>query len=149
MEEGDKILSSSRVRYSDQMMVKIRGKTKLKIALLSEPSSRRLNPVGYRPCYGLPRVERVINICSDLFLLHSKQRLDLDQAGRQFNSSKSYWFFIKGDMIEKLDESLSKVLVECDYTKIRSCIVSTGVCKLSLYKIETDETGLKQETRKA
>ncbi len=52
-------------------------------------------------------------------------------------------------MIEPVDESLSKALLECDYTKIRSCITSINTCKLSLYKIETDETGLKQKTRKA
>ncbi len=131
------------------MMVSIRSKTKLKIALLNEPTTRSNNPVGFRPCFGLPRVERVFNICSELFLVQSKQKLDLDQEGRHFDSSKSYWFFIRGDMIETVDESLSEVLLECDYTKIRSCITSTGNCKLSLYKIETDETGLKQETRKA
>ncbi len=131
------------------MMVSIRGKTQLKIAFLNEPSTRSNNPVGFRPCFGLPRVERVINIYSDLYLVQSKQKLDLDQAGRHFNSSKSYWFFIHGDMIEPVDESLSKVLLECDYTKIRSCITSINNCKLSLYRIETDEAGLKQETRKA
>ncbi len=67
--EKDEIEDSSRVRYSDQMMMSIRGQSNLKIAIMNEPSTRSYNPLGYRRCFGLPRVERVINILSDLYLV--------------------------------------------------------------------------------
>ena len=46
---------------------------------------------------------------------------------------------LKGDMIHDVSESLNKVLLEQEWTKIKSCKTIYGNCKLSLQKIEEDE----------
>ena len=122
---------------------------KLKFAFFNDPSSRSTNILGFRRCYGLPRVDRVINIFEDLYLVQSKKMSDISQDGKEFRKHESYWFMMKGDMILDLSEPLERALLEQEWTKIKSCKTIYGNCKLSLQKIERDEeTGmLKQETR--
>ncbi len=116
---------------------------------MNDPTSRSQNPLGHRGCYGLPRVDRVINIFSDLYLVQSKKMSDISQDGKEFRKHESYWFMMKGDMIFNLQEPLEKALLEQKWTMIKSCKTVYGNCKLSLQTLEMDENSqmLKQQTR--
>ena len=133
---------TSRVPHSDQVMVGIKRHSKpkkLKIAFINDPCSRSQNPLGYRRCYGLPNVDRVINIFSDLYLVQSKKMSDISRDGKEFRKHKSYWLMMKGDLIYNLHEPLEKALLEQQWTMIKSCKTIYGNCKISLHKFETDD----------
>ena len=133
---------TTRVPNSDQIMSRIKRRLKpkqFKIAFVDDPTSRSQNPFGSHLGFGLPSIDRVINIFQDLYLIQSKKRGDISQDGTEFRKHESYWFFLKGDMIHKVSESLNKVLLEQEWTKIKSCKTIYGNCKLSLQKMLKDE----------
>ena len=63
----------------------------------------------------------------------------ISRDGTEFSKHESYWFILKSDSIHTLSDSLNKVLLEQEWTKIKSCKTIYGNCKLSLQKIEKDE----------
>lgn len=76
---------SRRIPFSDKIMVGIRQgekeKAMLKVVVMNEPSSRSMNPFGFGRGFGLPRVERVILISDDLFLVQATKKSGIKDNG--------------------------------------------------------------------
>ena len=79
-DEDYSVNKSKRIQFSDQIMIEVKLKDKLKVIVMNEPSSRSFNPFGFG-CFGLASIERVIDSGSNNFLVQSTRKEKFDSRG--------------------------------------------------------------------
>lgn len=144
--KGDRIDYSIPVRYSNQIMHAIRqDKKNLKIAFVNDPCSRSQNPFGHQRGFGLPKIERIIPICGDLYLVQSKQMSKLALDGSKYEEQKSYWFLMESEEIKPVDSELENALTTHEWTHVKHLRTEKGEVKLLLHFLKDE--GVKHEIK--